>query len=576
MKKYLEDKIKNIKLPYSNLEVKQNELSLISTEIQKLEIFTKLLKTEDYLSVIENINDVLRLLKFDNDLCEEIILILKLKAAIKKGATIKISSNQEAIYEKFKEEIINKIDYMTELYCKMSDEYNLEFVKMGQSAKIVEKYEEWLSIYLSYADTLDLKLIEIIRDDPSLSSKRKFALFSDIAIFNERIFSNYKKMSKEEFKSLLPEFADNKHYSQKIESILTKYSYDELKEILEYMDEKNLRFSDKVLINILSIGTTLETVKTSYEMILDKKIRLLSTLEIEAFWTAGKCIISGNTKVNSSLSKGRKANSESLDGDLKLSVNMEQVHKNIELLKSLGLFTSDLAGLKKVIVRPNSLLLKNIKEINLYKLKKTPSTLAASKMIDYCDNYIELGHLAILLKYPSLTVAYPKRFALIKLYQTKNVNYVNDNGSFLENMIYSSSLLKKDVEELYNEAGVRSIPVTKREHYDKYLSENTPDVISSDVTNNELIMYLESNNKRDDYEYVIGNKIISRLKVLRIMEQLLKNPDFNLEESFRYAVFYNAILTEREIEMINKGIDEVLSNVYPDNVLVGGNNGVSI
>ena len=54
-------------------------------------------------------------------------------------------------------------------------------------------------------------------------------------------------------------------------------------------------------------------------------------------------------------------------------------------------------------------------------------------------------------------------------------------------------------------------------------------------------------------EFMFGNKVISRLKTYRAFKALIKH-EVDPNEALKYAITYNSILSDGDLEMINKSL----------------------
>ena len=95
--------------------------------------------------------------------------------------------------------------------------------------------------------------------------------------------------------------------------------------------------------------------------------------------------------------------------------------------------------------------------------------------------------------------------------------------------------------------------VTKYDEYDRIISDNENDNITSMSLNNIYIRELDDAYKVSEYLYDIDGVMISRFKVLRVFETLLSNGLGNLDGLF-VAITRNSILTKDELERIDKEI----------------------
>lgn len=95
--------------------------------------------------------------------------------------------------------------------------------------------------------------------------------------------------------------------------------------------------------------------------------------------------------------------------------------------------------------------------------------------------------------------------------------------------------------------------VTKYDEYDRIISDNENDNITSMSLNNIYIRELDDAYKVSEYLYDIDGVMISRFKVLRVFETLLSNRLGNLDGLF-VAITRNSILIKDELERIDKEI----------------------
>lgn len=105
--------------------------------------------------------------------------------------------------------------------------------------------------------------------------------------------------------------------------------------------------------------------------------------------------------------------------------------------------------------------------------------------------------------------------------------------------------------------------VTKYDEYDRIISDNENDNITSMSLNNIYIRELDDAYKVSEYLYDIDGVMISRFKVLRVFETLLSNRLGNLDGLF-VAITRNSILTKDELERIDKEIRGGTRDMAPD------------
>lgn len=559
MKKYLKDKILDLKLPYTILDNKKDQMVEIERKINRLDDFLKVIDNEDYFYALRVIEDIFKDLKEERSNTFEVIL--KLKIAINKGASIKLTESQIKAYDYIINLIKEKIDELTEQYCNLSDKYNEELEKIEKSNKDIERYERYLSIYDNYQDYIDESLINEIYEDDFLSNAAKIDLLTKISLFNERVENGYKKMSTEKLEELLPALKLNNDYNNYKELLTKKYSYESLKEIIDYINQnKKLNFEFDMLMNILIAGTSKKILENSFNKIMNSNINLSAALQIQSFWIENYIRNNQSGHINSSLPVTKtKRETNTKTKDQTYYSNHENVFDNIALLKRLNIYDPTLNRIRKVLEFPTSTIIKNKQAAELYRIKIIPSVLTACRLMDNCDVYTELGHRTDLDCSSSYVNSHPKRFANIKRCQVEGIDYLGARGTG-----FNSSKIDKDsksLEECYSIANIVEPALEKRNEYDEFLLANSPNTINNAIYYFDIIKYLEENNKKSEYEYIIGNCIVSRLKVLRIMSQIVKAPCFDLDSAIKYAVFYNTYYTFDEVKEIDNNINNIIKSI---------------
>ena len=68
---------------------------------------------------------------------------------------------------------------------------------------------------------------------------------------------------------------------------------------------------------------------------------------------------------------------------------------------------------------------------------------------------------------------------------------------------------------------------------------------------------LRPQGEKGEYEYDFNGVIVSRKKVLRILNDLVDS-SFDVKDILSYAAFYNGIFTKEETEAIKSKINEVI------------------
>ena len=105
------------------------------------------------------------------------------------------------------------------------------------------------------------------------------------------------------------------------------------------------------------------------------------------------------------------------------------------------------------------------------------------------------------------------------------------------------------------------IDIHGKDKFDEIIKNKEDVDISNSIFSNP---YIESINKYIDYDnaliYNFNGVRISRLKVLRIYNKLIKNGIKDSLDSFMYAVTYNSILSSENFDKIYKCLKKEVEN----------------
>lgn len=247
--------------------------------------------------------------------------------------------------------------------------------------------------------------------------------------------------------------------------------------------------------------------------------------------------------------------------------------KNRELLIKKGI------DINKVIMKCISLLSmsyqrikENFDSFEFYQIPEevysnTLSSLKAADSLSAIDQFIELGCYEYVLS---------------------NFSYVNHRPDDL--MFYRIVKATQLGEPIYSDRNTRNVELlgkisndkkngysinkdNKKELVEQYIPEFNPiydEVVNKDrnagpvilTYRNYFITTLENKYKMDDLRYDFNGVIISRFKVLRIYETLMKNRIAGTYNAVLYAICKNSILTEEQY----KNITDCLDRVYGSNL----------
>ena len=140
---------------------------------------------------------------------------------------------------------------------------------------------------------------------------------------------------------------------------------------------------------------------------------------------------------------------------------------------------------------------------------------------------------------------------------------VGNNGRMIgeiskaNNNIYEKAGITESQVEEYLDLATPDDPEL-HELYSKQIKDTTYEKNSS-ILNNPYIQYLEENCKRSDLKYLIEGMFISRPKVIRIYEMLVKNNDYiNNPQLLLYAITYNSFFSKEQYDKLKTACESIV------------------
>lgn len=327
--------------------------------------------------------------------------------------------------------------------------------------------------------------------------------------------------------------------------LLQKGNINELKEILEYLGKEEFNWLNSTHPNYIQIvlNTTPQILKRIHSLI---KLNIISIEMVKE----KPNILLDNIQVSIN------------DNDLVPAYSL--FNNNIELLRH------EINDISSKNIKRQKLLCENLKEkINLckkYELNfnsdstKTYdfSILYNDKYFDYLDSFIELGYAE---------------------YIKNNIHLLNSNSDDILtrlSIVTNIGILTKDKVNNSIISGKKfyvansDLPEYKLLTVDKYmyndyfniLNNNSRIIISEKTENLSIINYLDNLFKVNELEYQINDIIISRNKVLRNIECIIKNKqEYDEAEIIFSAITYNSIIDNKTIEIIEEILKDYQNNV---------------
>ncbi len=364
----------------------------------------------------------------------------------------------------------------------------------------------------------------------------------------------------------------------KIDSIFTSIERNKLDFLTE--DKKNAAILTKFLLQSSS-----ELIDEGCKLFKDEGVSadLLKSYKAIFFETSDtqKSNISDQRKKRN---KGPADDSTSpispLDRLLSVNGRNKDFKRNLELLESLGRDKKKLLETQVyLLTSPHKCLLRHIDELKLYEYpiddKAFPlSAISSFRIMELTDKYIELGEEEYIHRYASKLTShidgiFERMYAMkkegIPIHSEKNPQNIrtivfdlNKPCEVAEDRI--KELIPKDSETLL-----------KGNKYNQLLEDYAPSTISPETLDDPVIKKLDENYKYSNLGYNFNGVIISRKKLLRNYEFLMKTDLIPAEEKDQHqmlfvASLYNSWLDMDQIEKIEGAISASMS--------LGGNNDV--
>ncbi len=566
----------------SKLKVEKNQLKKLLIELQKIVntpksiIDLNLEELSKYTSKIteevkEKINFYCFILKNANDLIsireEQVNYIKNLISNIINELNVKLDKIEKQIEQNKKTKAIDEIN---ELITKIN-ELN---VNGYFNAKDIEELRKILDKYIGTDLSLDEYIELIIKiTNASITNITK----RDVSIIEENN------------DELIEEVLEVNNNEEDIINLLKKYNYDfnllkdknkelilkfgnvsNMDSILSVLQKNNIKIDissrENQFITLLTMST-LQIVNTIIENIkIDNKEESLILNQIFDNYLDQ---ISLFVKGNRTYKKPGKGGSPS---DKKYMVGgFEHYIKNREFLLNKGVTNiNDL--MKKcsssMVISHNTFVSK-FKAFELYHIptetiSSTFSCMKAPEPLTMLDHFIEVGCFDyVLSNFSKVIVGDSIIYRLIKAKQEGSTN-ADLYRQFDKKVVLPSTIT---VDKL-NGYGINKTNGSNviGQYYPDFSPKYNEIVMQEDnfgplvlVYNNFFIKRLEEMCKEDDYRYNFNGVIISRFKVLRYYETMIKKSIAGTVDSIMYAVCKDSILTEEQYKTIKNCVDKIFN-----------------
>lgn len=498
---------------------------------------------------------------------DDILFILNGK--VKLQYPIFLDSNQEEFLDSIVSyviEIQNVINAeLSKLLEKQYDDNNE--IKIIMLEDLIDKIQDPSNKELIYDD--ELKFVMELID--KLSYVDKFSALSFIYNYNTEILKNESKKTpklniEELIDSLKNDYDLDDTYIREVnkyrQEIANYGSLENARNILSFFRDKNIIkvFTPVNLITIITFAT-ISSVKSTYEFLSNNNLLQSYFLDSACIWKNNLGESSLNRRIVRRSAKEKPANTPEKAEYLKANANSGSLNERVESLRYLeekGFHVNNERGFIKALQTSARRLDYNYRVLLMYgiidndNLSKTGAfILSCSSVTDKIDKLIEANLYSYVKSYPS-AIQNVLDADLIGLYSY----HLTHPGDEYMLGIKSSRGLKvefkcdnplrkisiEDMEQLKQKLDLFDLKLeNKKEMEDVSLSDYDISY-TEDILNDPYISLLEK-YKTSEYEYVIGDEIISRKKVLTKYFKLKQVNKFPLNDALLYSIFYGKIIT---------------------------------
>lgn len=498
---------------------------------------------------------------------DDILFILNGK--VKLQYPIFLDSNQEEFLDSIVSyviEIQNVINAeLSKLLEKQYDDNNE--IKIIMLEDLIDKIQDPSNKELIYDD--ELKFVMELID--KLSYVDKFSALSFIYNYNTEILKNESKKTpklniEELIDSLKNDYDLDDTYIREVnkyrQEIANYGSLENARNILSFFRDKNIIkvFTPVNLITIITFAT-ISSVKSTYEFLSNNNLLQSYFLDSACIWKNNLGESSLNRRIVRRSAKEKPDDTPEKAEYLKANANSGSLNERVESLRYLeekGFHVNNERGFIKALQTSARRLDYNYRVLLMYgiidndNLSKTGAfILSCSSVTDKIDKLIEANLYSYVKSYPS-AIQNVLDADLIGLYSY----HLTHPGDEYMLGIKSSRGLKvefkcdnplrkisiEDMEQLKQKLDLFDLKLeNKKEMEDVSLSDYDISY-TEDILNDPYISLLEK-YKTSEYEYVIGDEIISRKKVLTKYFKLKQMNKFSLNDALLYSIFYGKIIT---------------------------------
>lgn len=544
---------------------------------------------------LETINDIIDSFSISNDEKKQlkenistIMTILKLNNI--SGTTLVLDDSQINVLNKF-------TNYLHEYVVTRRDFATYENIDIEKITFLNDKYKSLATLLNNPKNkkfVSDISTLNILFDENNVSSDERRDILLSIIKYNKSLF-NYKKKEDE---SSITKYGDLD--IDKVRVIFKKYDYDfdsfsdnfrnkvlgngsfvRIREVLDSLSKyKFPKVLNEYTLMSLLLGSDKETISRCVSLATSNKLKVEQLLRIPGVLIKRE----NGTILSKRYNKFRIVgyDSDNYKDEVYIVGSFKDFEKNIYSLSKYGLSIKNVFNrCPLVLVIPNEILSDNLETFLEYGFTfkdrsnnlfdKAMPALLCNNLAEVIDQFIEIHPYGISYLRQNLsciktvsscfdTMFYKIYYSIMK----KGINeafitVISNNKSFL-------CFKNLDSEEYLNINDNNKVEITNTiipEFTDrgKYMEiiKNTDLSIDFEIFDNEFIQNINVySDKEEPLIYNFDGIRISKIKVLRIFNALLKNHVLANMDSFMFSVTYNTIINQNDYNRLADIIKKVI------------------
>ena len=544
---------------------------------------------------LETINDIIDSFSISNDdkkqLKEDISTIMTiLKLNNISGTTLVLDDSQINVLNKF-------TNYLHEYVATRRDFATYENIDIEKITFLNDKYKSLATLLNNPKNkkfVSDISTLNILFDENNVSSDEKRDILLSIIKYNKSLF-NYKKKEDE---SSITKYGDLD--IDKVRVIFKKYDYDfdsfsdnfrnkvlgngsfvRIREVLDSLSKyKFPKVLNEYTLMSLLLGSDKETISKCVSLATSNKLKVEQLLRIPGVLIKRQ----NGTILSKRYNKFRIVgyDSDNYKDEVYIVGSFKDFEKNIYSLSKYGLSIKNVFNrCPLVLVIPNEILSDNLETFLEYGFTfkdrsnnlfdKAMPALLCNNLAEVIDQFIEIHPYGISYLRQNLsciktvsscfdTMFYKIYYSIMKKGINESfITVISNNKSFLcfKNLDSEEYLNIND----NNKAEITNTIIPEFTDRGKYMEiiKNTDLSIDFEIFDNEFIQNINIySDKEEPLIYNFDGIRISKIKVLRIFNALLKNHVLANMDSFMFSVTYNTIINQNDYNRLADIIKKVI------------------